>query len=127
MGRKVTYRGGGIYLAGLHPSRSEIRMAALTRFKYWLPALIALTAAFALYAPGLGGGYYADDYQFVFDLSSGRSPWAFFHSNLGENGFYRPLQAVFLWKVQQGWGLETWPVHAAQVALHGGGALLLFA
>jgi hypothetical protein len=88
--------------------------------------LAFVAASLALYSGGLWGGYYADDFQFVFDRSTIDSPWAFFVSNIRENGFYRPLQAFFLWHVQSAFGLNTLPVHLAQVLLHGATAWLLY-
>ena len=82
----------------------------------WLAILFV--AGVAVYAIGLSASYYDDDYQFVFDQSPGWTLGDCFFRNIPGNNLWRPLQASFLWLVQQGAGLNTVPVHATQLALH---------
>ena len=73
--------------------------------------------ALSIYACGIRIGYYADDFQFVFPSPTSAMFWYFSHNN-ANNGFYRPLQALFMATVQACFGMETWPVHLVQILLH---------
>lgn len=83
-----------------------------------IPSLVAIAAFWR----GLHSGYFADDFQFLFD-PPGENLLQWFGRVIPGNGFYRPLQAVFMSAVQAQWGMETWPIHAANLILHASLAL----
>ena len=89
-----------------------------TEFLRWYKwsLLLGLTG-FVVYARGIGIDYYADDYQFVFDLSPHGVLYSFFHDN-PHNSFYRPIQAAFLTIIQACFGLNTIPIHLTQIIMH---------
>lgn len=73
--------------------------------------------ALLLYARGLNGGYFGDDFLFVrwpprLDVAA-----ALFQRN-PLSGWYRPLEALVLQLVQTRVGLATWPIHLLAIALH---------
>jgi len=81
----------------------------------WLAAFVAL--AVPLYARGLNGGYFGDDFLFVtwpphLDVAA-----ALFQRNR-MSGWYRPLEALVLQLVQTRTGLATWPIHVIAIVTH---------
>ena len=81
----------------------------------WLVVMGVITLA--VYWPALNASYFADDYQFVFDKPCSKVLWYFAHPN-ERNSFYRPIQASFLAIVQTCSGMQCWPIHLTQIALH---------
>jgi len=89
----------------------------------WFAVLLA--ASFFVGIPAIDSPYFSDDFQFVFE-SPALNPVHYLTWENPHNGFYRPIQSAFLAAVQTASGLRTWPIHAAQIALHGALAMLLF-
>lgn len=89
----------------------------------WFAVLLA--ASFFVGIPAIDAPYFSDDFQFVFE-SPVLNPVHYLTWENPHNGFYRPIQSAFLAAVQTGWGLDTGPIHAVQIALHGALAMLLF-
>jgi len=85
--------------------------------------LFILLIAFAvigavIYQPGIQGKYFADDYKFFFSPAPS-NPFHFFVNKNPNNSYaYRPIEATFLLFVQTNFGMQTWPIHATQLALH---------
>jgi hypothetical protein len=92
----------------------------------WFVVLAA--TGLVVYAAGLHGFYFMDDYQVVFDLTPHVSAGSFLFGNPPENhfAFYRPLESAFLLLSQRTFGLNPLPVHIVQVALHATLAWMVF-
>jgi len=85
--------------------------------------LFILLIAFAvigavIYQPGIQGKYFADDYKFFFSPAPSNPFHFFVNKNPNSSYAYRPIEATFLLFVQTNFGMQTWPIHAAQLALH---------
>ncbi|MEP7218703.1 MAG: hypothetical protein ABI876_07280 [Bacteroidota bacterium] len=91
-------------------------MPARTRNICWLLLLLAISVA--VYSAGFRIDYNGDDFQFVFDRPSEKIFTFFLHAT-PFNGFYRPLQAMVLALTQTWFGMETWPIRAINLLLHG--------
>jgi hypothetical protein len=70
--------------------------------------------------------YYADDFQWYFDPLPPHALHFLTHRNEAIGNAYRPLQAAFLVLVQSRFGLDTFPIHVALVALHCGLSWLVY-
>ncbi|MBM3779436.1 MAG: hypothetical protein FJW23_14570 [Acidimicrobiia bacterium] len=75
--------------------------------------LLVLTSV--TYGPGVGTPYFADDFQFVQKDGALLAPVLRPNS---VNGFYRPVQGMFLAWVQGTWGWNTAPIAVTQIAMH---------
>jgi hypothetical protein len=86
-----------------------------SRCLLWLLILAVITVG--VYYPGLHAGYYADDFQFIFEQPATKILHYFTHTT-PYNGFYRPMQASVLAATQAAVGWETWPIRAINLAMH---------
>lgn len=107
------------------PDELTMSDAASRRSRFWLfwPVLL-LVLGFLVYARGLHGAYFLDDYLFYFDPPPATLGYFWTHGHA--TGFYRPLQATFLLLVQRQFGLETFPIHLIQLVMHVLLAMLVF-
>ena len=85
--------------------------------------LFILLIAFAvigtvIYQPGIQGKYFADDYKFFFSPAPSNPFHFFVNKNPNSSYAYRPIEATFLLFVQTNFGMQTWPIHVTQLALH---------
>lgn len=71
-----------------------------------------------LYFPSIDIHYFADDFGWYFDPPPAHAHHFFVNGNPNADRSYRPLQAAFLIAVQRSSGLDTTPVHAANIAGH---------
>jgi hypothetical protein len=94
------------------PLRSRRRLA----FSAWL--LLLWLLALAAYFPGLRIQRYADDFQFLFDAPPEHLGHYFIHPNPHNPYAYRPLEAALLILSQRTFGIDTLPIHLAQITLH---------
>ena len=81
-----------------------------------IPLLLLAIVAFTVYSPSTTAPYYGDDFEFVFDESAPIYSHLFRDNPV--NGFYRPIQSIFMALVQRLWGLDPAPIHLVQVLFH---------
>lgn len=79
--------------------------------------ILFTVVGFAVYAAGLTGRYFADDFKYVFQLPSSKIFYFFAHANPA-TAFYRPVQSMVLAAIQSVAGDHTWPVHVLTISLH---------
>jgi hypothetical protein len=90
----------------------------------WLVLLAAVGAL--CYAPGLAGGYFADDFLFVQFEQAPRVLEHFLRVREGV-AWYRPIEAAILDHVQARFGFVTLPIHLMALAAHVAVAWLVWA
>jgi len=78
---------------------------------------VFLSAGCAIYATGLNGAYFADDFKYVFDHPSEKTFQFFLHANPNA-AFYRPIESMVLAEVQTYFGTATWPIHLLVLLSH---------
>ncbi len=79
---------------------------------------IWILLGFGLYAGGMSGQYFADDFKYVFDSPSTKI-FHFFFNNNPNAAFYRPIESMVLAVIQSLFGLSTFPIHSIIVFCHG--------
>jgi hypothetical protein len=95
----------------------------LLKLSVW--SLLVLAAAFTLYYPACTIHYYGYDFQYVFSHASVAKTAYWFTHAVPFCKSYHPLPAAFLTAIQSIWGMQTLPLHVAQIALHGFFALCI--
>lgn len=97
------------------PTRNA-RLIDRYRFLFLAGILFVMTA---LYAQGIHGNYFGDDFQFVFKPLPPNVFYYFSHINELNVMAYRPIQAVIMTVIQQYAGTSTMPLHCVSIAIHG--------
>jgi hypothetical protein len=82
----------------------------------WLAAVAVLGVL--AYAPGLHTGYFADDFQYVYEPECLNFRYHLLNTNPGNDYAYRPIEAWLLVLTQKHFGPATWPIHGATLGLH---------
>src|SRR5512146_435939 len=88
--------------------------------------VFVVSAGLVSFGPGINGGYFFDDFLYVYLPSAGS--WTdFFGRASGTSHAYRPLEAIILSWIQNHFGWSTWPIHALCFSLHSALAMLTYA
>lgn len=92
--------------------------------KLSIPLLVMALLALQVYSPCLDGGWFADDFPFLYEHP--REHLFRYFSEANPHGYYRPIEACSLAWSQWLFGETTVPIHLLVLAIHVGLAILVF-